>query len=43
MSRKTRDFRDVDRAAMLEGVTMNFVTPIELMKAVIDPMVERNF
>lgn len=38
-----RDFRDVDRDAMLEGVTMNFVTPIELINAVIDPMVERKF
>ena len=38
-----RDFRDVDRDAMIEGMTMNFVTPIELMKAVIDQMVERNF
>lgn len=38
-----RDFRDVDREAMLEGVTMNFVTPIELMKAVIGPMCDNGF
>ena len=38
-----RDFREVDRDAMLEGVTMNFVTPVELMNAVIDPMIERKF
>ncbi|MEQ9638724.1 MAG: SDR family oxidoreductase [Alphaproteobacteria bacterium] len=38
-----RDFRQVDRAAMLEGVTQNMVTPIELIQKVIDPMVARNF
>ena len=38
-----RDFREVDREAMLDGVTMNLVTPVELMKAVIDPMIERKF
>jgi len=38
-----RDFRELDRAAMLAGVTMNMVTPIELIQRVIDPMVERGF
>ncbi|MCB1743038.1 MAG: SDR family oxidoreductase [Gammaproteobacteria bacterium] len=38
-----RDFREIDRQAMLDGVTMNMVTPIELIKAVIDPMVARGF
>lgn len=38
-----RDFRTLDRAAILEGVTQNMVTPIELIKAVIDGMVERGF
>ena len=38
-----KDFRDLDREAMLEGVTMNFVTPVEMMKAVIDGMIERRF
>ena len=37
------DFRDLDRAAMLAGVTMNMVTPIELIQRVIDPMCERGF
>ena len=38
-----RDFRELDRAAMLEGVTMNMVTPIEMIQAVIDGMAERGF
>ena len=38
-----RDFREVDRKAMLEGVTSNMVTPIELVQRVIDGMVERRF
>jgi 3-oxoacyl-[acyl-carrier protein] reductase len=38
-----RDFRQLDRAAMLDGVTMNMVTPIELIQRVIDPMCERRF
>jgi 3-oxoacyl-[acyl-carrier protein] reductase len=38
-----RDFRELDREAMLAGVTMNMVTPIELIQKVIDPMVERGF
>lgn len=38
-----RDFRDLSREDMLEGVTMNFATPIELVQAVIDPMVARGF
>lgn len=38
-----RDFRDVDRAAMLAGVTMNMVTPIELIQKVIDSMAARGF
>jgi 3-oxoacyl-[acyl-carrier protein] reductase len=38
-----RDFRELDRSSMLEGVTMNFVTPIELVQAVIDNMVEQRF
>ena len=38
-----RDFRMIDRQAMLDGVTMNMVTPIELIQAVIDGMVERKF
>ncbi len=38
-----RDFREIDRQAMLDGVTMNMVTPIELIQATIDGMVERRF
>lgn len=37
------DFRRLDRAALLEGVTQNMVTPIELIQRVIDGMVERRF
>ena len=38
-----KDFRQLDREAMLNGVVMNMVTPIELIQAVIDRMVERRF
>jgi 3-oxoacyl-[acyl-carrier protein] reductase len=38
-----RDFRELDRAAMVEGVIQNMVTPIELIRAVIDGMAERGF
>ncbi|MDE2350185.1 MAG: SDR family oxidoreductase [Gammaproteobacteria bacterium] len=38
-----RDFRTLDRAAMLAGVTMNMVTPIELIQRVIDRMAARGF
>lgn len=38
-----RDFRLLDREAMLTGVTMNMVAPIELIQKVIDPMAARGF
>jgi 3-oxoacyl-[acyl-carrier protein] reductase len=38
-----RDFRDLDRAAMLAGVTMNMLTPIELIQKVIDGMSNKGF
>lgn len=38
-----KDFRQLDRDAMLAGVVMNMVTPIELIQAVIDKMAERRF
>ncbi len=38
-----RDFRELDRQAMLAGVTMNMVTPIELIQKVIGAMAERGF
>lgn len=38
-----RDFRRLDRPAMIDGVIQNMVTPIEMITAVIDGMAERNF
>ncbi len=38
-----RDFRELDREALLAGVTMNMVTPIELVQRVIDGMAARRF
>lgn len=38
-----RDFRQLDREAMIDGVTQNMITPIELIQKVIDGMVERGF
>jgi 3-oxoacyl-[acyl-carrier protein] reductase len=38
-----RNFRELDREAMLTGVTMNMVTPIELIQRVIDSMISRGF
>lgn len=38
-----RDFRELDREKILEGVIQNMVTPIELIQAVIDGMSERGF
>lgn len=38
-----RDFRELDRDAMLQGVAQNMVTPIELVQRVIDGMCEREF
>ena len=38
-----RDFRELDRQAMLTGITMNMVTPIELIQKVIGPMTKRGF
>lgn len=38
-----RDFRELDRDAILEGVTQNMVTPIEMIKHVIDGMASREF
>ena len=38
-----RNFRELDRQAILNGVTMNMVTPIELIQKVIDSMVSRGF
>jgi 3-oxoacyl-[acyl-carrier protein] reductase len=37
------DFRDIDREALLRGVVGNMAVPIELVRAVVDGMVERRF
>ncbi len=38
-----RDFRALDREALVDGLTLNMVTPIELIQKVIDPMAARGF
>jgi len=38
-----RDFREIDRDAMLNGVTMNMVTPLELIQRFVDGMSERGW
>ncbi|WP_306119350.1 MULTISPECIES: SDR family oxidoreductase [unclassified Roseitalea] len=38
-----RDFRELDRQALLEGVTQNMVTPIEMIQRTVDGMAERGF
>jgi 3-oxoacyl-[acyl-carrier protein] reductase len=38
-----QDFLELDREAMLAGVTMNMITPIELIQKVIGPMKQRGF
>jgi 3-oxoacyl-[acyl-carrier protein] reductase len=38
-----RDFRELDRQALFNGLTMNMVTPIELIQKVIDSMQARQF
>ncbi len=38
-----KDFRELSRDAMLAGVSMNMITPIELIQKVIDGMADRRF
>jgi 3-oxoacyl-[acyl-carrier protein] reductase len=38
-----RDFRELDRDAIVSGVIQNMVTPIELVQAVVEGMAERGF
>src|SRR5262249_10853231 len=38
-----RDFRELGRQQMIDGVVANMVTSIELIQKVIDPMVRRRF
>lgn len=38
-----RDFRELDRAKMIDGVVGNMIVPIELIQKAIDPMVKKKF
>ncbi len=38
-----RPFKELDRQAIIDGVTSNMITPVELIQAVIDGMSERGF
>ncbi|HXL69232.1 MAG TPA: SDR family oxidoreductase [Xanthobacteraceae bacterium] len=38
-----RDFRELDREKMIQGLIANMITPIELIQRAIDPMVKRRF
>jgi 3-oxoacyl-[acyl-carrier protein] reductase len=38
-----RNFRELNREGMLTGITMNMITPIELIQKVIDSMTSRGF
>ena len=38
-----RDFRELDRQSIFDGLTMNMVSAIELIQKVIDPMLARGF
>lgn len=38
-----RDFRDLDRQKMIDGVVGNMIVPIELIQRAIDPMVKKKF
>ncbi len=38
-----KNFMELDRAAMVEGVVQNMITPVELIQAVADGMAERGF
>ena len=38
-----RDFRELTRAQMIDGVIANMIVPIELIQKVVDPMVARRF
>src|SRR5438132_3049865 len=38
-----RDFRELDRPKMIEGVVGNLVVPIELLQKAIDPMIKKKF
>src|ERR1700681_4593951 len=38
-----RDFRELDRQKMIDGLIANMITPIELIQRAIDPMMKRRF
>jgi 3-oxoacyl-[acyl-carrier protein] reductase len=38
-----KDFRELDRKAMVDGVVGNMVVPIELIQKAVDPMVKKKF
>jgi len=38
-----RDFRELDRAKMIDGVIANMIVAVELIQKAIDPMVKRKF
>lgn len=38
-----KDYTELDREAMVNGVVMNMITPIELIQAVVDPMMKKGF
>ncbi len=38
-----RDFRELSRAQMIDGVTANMIVAVELIQKVIDPMTQRRF
>src|SRR4029079_8985527 len=38
-----RDFRQLDRQKMVDGVIGNMIVPIELLQRAIDPMVKKKF
>ena len=38
-----RDFRDLDRQKMIDGVVANMIVAVELIQKVIDPMIARKF
>ena len=38
-----KDFRQLDRQAMIDGVVQNMITPLELIQATIDGMADRGF
>jgi 3-oxoacyl-[acyl-carrier protein] reductase len=38
-----RDFRELDRQKMIEGVVGNMIVPVELLQRAIDPMIKKKF